>query len=371
MTIETAAVIPSVDLVARFEPIRDQVLQAVARVLDHGQFILGPEVEALEEAWAARCGARHAIAVSNGTTALMLTQLALGVGKGDEVITIPNSFIASASSVALCGTTPRFVDVGDDFNLDPKRLNDAINARTCGIIAVHLAGRPAAIDDIRDIADKRGLWVVEDAAQAFGAKSRGRPVGGLATAGCFSLHPLKTAGVCGDAGMITTNDHALAEQLRRLRNHGFERHQEDCAAWGHNARMDTIQASIGLIILEQVDSWIDRRRANAAIYRQRLAEIVRIPPDDLEDFNVYQTFPIETDRRDALVEHLINHGIKTAVHYRVPIHRLPAARSLGYASGAFPVCERQAQHVVSLPVHEGLGADQIHQVCDEIEVFLG
>ena len=171
--------------------------------------------------------------------------------------------------------------------------------------------------------------------------------------------------------MITTNDNALAEQLRRLRNHGFERRQEDCAAWGHNARMDTIQAAIGLVILDHVDCWIDRRRANAAIYRQRLAETVRIPPDDAEDFNVYQTFPIETDSRDALVEHLSDRGIKTAVHYRVPIHRLPAAQNLGYASGAFPVAERQAERIVSLPVHEGLCADQIQQVCDEIESFLG
>ena len=369
MTTLTTMRVSLVDLPARFASIRDEILQAVARVVDHGQFIFGPEVEALESAWAKRCDVRHAIGVADGTAALTLVQLALGAQSGDEILTPPNSFIASASSVALCGATPRFVDVGDDFNIDPDRLDDAITPRTRGIIAVHLTGRPAAIDDIRRVAERRGLWVIEDAAQAFGARSRGRPVGGLATAGCFSLHPLKTAGVCGDAGMVTTNDDALAERIRRLRNHGFDRRQEDCAEWGRNARLDTIQAAIGLVMLDHVDHWIDRRRASAAIYRHRLSNVVAIPPDDPRNRCVHQTFPIESDRRDELIDHLADRGIAAAVHYRTPIHLLKAARDLGYAPGAFPRAEGQANRMLSLPIHEGLVDEDIHRVCDGIEAF--
>lgn len=362
--------VPFVDLVAQHAPLRAELLDAVGRVLDHGQFILGPEIEQLEAHWARACDARYAVSVSDGTMALLLVLRALGIGPGDEVITAPNSFVASASSIALLGATPRFADVGDDFNIDPDAVRACVSSRTKAIIAVHLTGRPAAMHELNDIAAKHdGLTVIEDAAQAMGARYSGRPVGSLAHAACFSLHPLKTAGACGDAGMVTTNDDRLAEKLRRLRNHGFEVRQEDCSMWGYNARMDTLQAALALVKLNHLEAWTQRRRANAAIYRQRLSGIVRIPEDRPEDFAVYNTFPVEVDRRDELMEHLRDNGIGCAVHYPVPIHLLDAARSLGYAPGDLPVAERQASRIISLPIHQELTEQQVQRVCDVVEDF--
>ena len=365
---ETLAV-PFVDLVAQHAPLRDELLEAVGRVLDHGQFILGPEVAELEARWAGLCRVNHAVSVSNGTMALFLVMRALGIGEGDEVITAPNSFVASASPVALTGATPRFADVGDDFNVDPEAVRACINERTKAIIAVHLTGRPADMDALNAIAAEGGVLVIEDAAQAFGAKYRGRPVGSLAEAACFSLHPLKTVGACGDGGMITTDDDVLADRLRRLRNHGLERGQEDCTVWGYNARIDTLQAALTLVKLRHLDEWTHRRRVNAAIYRERLSGLVRIPLDRPDDFAVYHTFPVEADRRDELIDHLQANDIGCAVHYRVPIHLLEAARDLGYVKGDLPVAERLANRVVSLAVHQNLTDAQVHQACDVIQAF--
>ncbi len=369
MTTQTAVAVPFVDLVSQHAPLRERLLGAVGRVLDHGQFVMGKEVCELERQWAKRCQVRHAVGVSDGTTALFLVLKALGVGPGDEVITAPNSFVASASCVIHCGATPRFADVGDDFNLDPDAVEQCLNESTKVIIAVHLSGRPAGMSRINEIAGSCGAAVIEDAAQAMGARYGGRAVGGLADAACFSLHPLKTVGACGDAGMITTDDDVLAEVLRRLRNHGFSRRQEDCALWGYNARMDSVQAAMALVKMEYLDEWVRVRRTNAAIYRARLSGIVRIPADRTEDRAVYHTFPVEADRRDALVERLTECGIGCAVHYRTPIHLLGCAADLGYSPGDLPVAERQAGRVVSLPVHDALTEQQIHHVCDTIESF--
>ncbi|MFQ5493863.1 MAG: DegT/DnrJ/EryC1/StrS family aminotransferase [Phycisphaerae bacterium] len=367
--VSAKTLVPYVDLAGQNKPLRGALLSAVERVLDHGRFILGPEVEQLEAAWARRCGTRHAVSVGSGTDALFLVLKALGIGDGDEVITAPNSFVASASAVVHAGARPCFADVGDDFNLNPDAVRRCITDRTRAIIPVHLTGRPAAMDRINDIAASRSIAVIEDAAQAMGAMCGGRPVGGLARAACFSLHPLKTAGACGDAGMITTDDNDLADRLRRLRNHGFARRQEDCNEWGYNTRMDTLQAALALVKLDHLDEWTSRRRAHAALYRERLAGLVRIPDDRPEDCAVYHTFPVEADRRDELTEHLHYRGIGCAVHYRVPIHLLPAARSLGYKPGDLPMAERQADRIVSLPIHEGLTEQQLDRVCDAVRSF--
>lgn len=361
--------IPFVDLVAQHAPLKDELLAACQRVFEHGQFILGPEVTQLEDEWAEQCRARHAIGVSNGTDALTLVLEAMGVVEGDEVITPPNSFVASTSAIVHAGATPRFADVGEDLNLDPSAVRSCISRRTRGIIAVHLTGRPADMDAINDIASTHGLFVIEDAAQAMGAAYRGNPVGGLASAACFSLHPLKTAGACGDGGVITTNDADLADRLRRARNHGLSRRQEDCASWGRNARLDTLQAALTLVKLRHLTAWNEQRRSHAASYRRLLPPTVRIPQDRPDDFAVYHTFPIETDRRDQLAEHLEDNGIGHAIHYRLPMHLLPAARHLGYRRGDFPVAERQASRILSLPIHHNLCEDQIRQACEVITAF--
>lgn len=369
MTTELALGVPYVDLVSQHAPLRQALLNATARVLDHGQFIMGPEVQRLEQRWADLCETQHAVSVSNGSMALLMTLRALGVGAGDEVITVANSFVATVSSIVLAGATPRFADVADDFNLDPETIASNITETTKAIIVVHLTGRPAHMEAINEIAADHNLLVIEDAAQAMRALHHGRPVGSLARAGCFSLHPLKTAGGCGDGGMITTNDGALASRLRLLRNHGITKRQEDCSLWGFNARLDTIQAAMALVKLDHVDEWIARRRENASIYRDRLSRIVEIPFDRPDDFAVYHTFPVLADRRDALVEHLKSKDIGCAVHYRNTIPQLAAAENLKWESGRVSVAERQSRHAISLPIHEGLTTQQIETVCDAVIEF--
>ncbi len=371
MTVAQSLVVPMVDLVTQHAPLKDELLQATARVFDHGQFVSGSEVDDLETRWACRCQTQHAVSVSDGTTALRLALDVLGVGRGDEVIVPPHSFVATAACVVAVGATPVFADVGDDFNIDPCALRQRITPNTKAIIAVHLTGRPADMTAINDIADLRGLVVIEDAAQAMGAKQNDRPVGSLSRVACFSLNPLKTASACGDAGMMTTDDDRLASRLRLLRNHGFQRRQEDCQVWGHNARMDTLQAAFALVKLRHLDRWIQKRRTLATIYRRRLPEQVRIPEDRPEDFAAYHTFPVEVDRRDELARHLADCGIATAVHYRTPIHLLDAAKHLGYQAGDFPVAERLSGRILSLPIHQDLNEDQIIHVCDSVSDFYG
>lgn len=369
MTTTATKPIHIVNLQAQNAAFRGDILAAVERVVDHGQFILGPEVEALEQRFATRCRTAHAVGVSDGTAALTLALRALGLKAGDEVIVPPNSFIASASSVVHAGGRPRFADVGDDYNLDPRSVERAVSERTRGIIAVHLTGRPCAMRELEAIAARHGLWIVEDAAQALGANSRNRPVGSIGRVGCFSLHPLKTGGSCGDGGMVVTNDDALAHKIRLLRNHGMSARQEDCTHWGFNARLDTIQAGIVLAKLPHLDGWIARRRANAEIYRTHLVGDITVPPDRDEDVAVYQTFPILTERRDELMAYLRSLDISTSVHYRVPMHLLDACAGLGYKTGDFPVAESQAERLLSLPVHEGLTDGDILRVCEGVQRF--
>ncbi len=301
--------------------------------------------------------------------ALLMTFRAMDIGAGDEVITVANSFVATVSSIVLAGATPRFADVGDDLNIDPKTIESNITKRTKAILVVHLTGRPADMKTINKVAAQHKLIVIEDAAQAMRALYQGQPVGSLAQAGCFSLHPLKTAGGCGDGGMITTNDAELAKQLRLLRNHGITKRQEDCSLWGFNARLDTLQAAMVLVKLEHVDEWIARRRENANIYRDRISQVVEIPIDRPDDFAIYHTFPVMADRRDALVEYLKSRDIGCAVHYRNTIPQLAAAHELERGSGRLLVAERQSRQVISLPIHEGLTPSQIETVCGAVLGF--
>lgn len=361
--------VPYVDLIAQHAPLKSELLEAAQRVFEHGQFILGLEVEELETQWAHRCATRHAISVSNGTTAITLTLKALGIGLGDEVITVANSFIASVSPIIHVHATPRFADVGDDLNIHVESAARCINEKTKAIIVVHLTGRPAMMNEIKQLAAEHKLAVIEDAAQAMGTLYRGQPVGGLASAGCFSLHPLKSAGACGDAGMITTNDDHLADQLKHLRNHGFLTRQEDCDMWGFNARMDTLQAALALVKLKHLDTWIQRRREIAQIYRDRLEKIVRIPQDHPEDFSTYHTFPIIAHQRDELMLHLHSNGVDCKVHYSIPIHQMEMTQQLQRDAISLPATERNSQSILSLPVNETLMDDQIHYCCELIEAF--
>jgi dTDP-4-amino-4,6-dideoxygalactose transaminase len=364
--------IPYVDLAAQHRPLRSELLDAIGRVLDHGQFILGPEVEKFEDAFAALCGTRHAVAVASGTDALVLALRALGIGPGDEVVTAPNSFVASASAIALVGARPVFVDVRDDHNIDPDLIAAAVTPRTRAILPIHLTGRPAAMGEICSLAARHGLAVVEDCAQAVLAELGGRRVGSFGDVGCFSLHPLKTLNAIGDAGILTTDDDATARQLRLLRNIGLER-REDAVVWSANSRLDTVQAATLLVKLRYAEQWTEARRRNAEAYRVAFAEVdgVVAPSERPDERSVYHTFVIEAEERDALRAHLAAAGIGTAVHYPVPIHLQTAARPLGYGRGDFPVTERQAERIVSLPVYPELTTQQRDAVAAEIRAFAG
>jgi dTDP-4-amino-4,6-dideoxygalactose transaminase len=359
-----------VDIARQHAPLKGELLAAVAAVIDRGDFVLGRDVEEFEAAFARLCGVRFAIGVGSGADALVLSLRALGIGPGDEVITAPNSFIASASAVAVAGAKPTFADVGDDMNIDPARIEATITPRTRAIIPVHLTGRPADMDAIRDIAARRGLAIVEDAAQAVGAEHRGRRVGSLGTLGCFSLHPLKTLNACGDGGVVTTDDAALAEKVRLLRNNGL-RTREDCRVWAVNSRLDTMQAAMLLVKLRHLEAWTEARRANAAEYACELAGLpgLSLPQDRPHERAVYHTYVVQSERRDALKEHLAARGIGTSVHYPVPIHLTHAAEPLGQGAGSFPVAERQAGRILSLPVYPEMTAEQRAHVVRSVRSF--
>ncbi len=362
--------VPYVNLAAQHSAIKERLLAAVGNVLDHGQFILGSEVGEFERQFADLCGVRYAVGVNSGTDALILALQALGVGPGDEVITVPNSFVASASCIALVGARPVFVDVGEDYNMKSDLIERAITPRTKAILPVHLTGRPADMDAIMEVAEARGLHVLEDCAQAVCAEYKGRRVGSVGSVGCFSLHPLKTLNACGDGGVLTTSDVGLHEDLKALRNHGLQ-NADRYDAWGHNSRLDTLQAAILLVKLEYVEEWTEKRRRNARLYQGSLAELdkVDVPLDMGHERAVYHTFVIQAEDRDALRSYLGERGIGTGVHYPVPIHLQKAAASLGYGPGSFPLAERQAERILSLPVYPELKEDQIEYVVDCVTSF--
>lgn len=361
---------PYVDLAAAHRPLRQQLLDAVASVIDSGQFVLGPQVSAFEEAMATLCGTKFAVAVNSGTDALTLSLLALGIHAGDEVITAPNSFVASASCIALCGATPVFADVGNDYLIDPAQIEKSITLRTRAIVPVHLTGAACHMTAINAIARKHKLVVVEDAAQAILAEHREQRVGSMSNAGCFSLHPLKTLNACGDGGVITTNDAALVEQLKKRRNLGL-RSREQCDTWSSNSRLDTMQAAMLLVKLNHLQRWTQQRIDNAAYYQAKLAGVCQLqcPTTNTGDRSVYHTFVIQAQQRDALQQHLSSCGVQAAVHYPIPIHLQDVAVDLGYAPGSFPVAEAQSKKILSLPIYPELTLEQRDHVVASIIAF--
>jgi dTDP-4-amino-4,6-dideoxygalactose transaminase len=360
--------VPYTGLPQQVAAMKPDLLAAFERVLDSGRYILGPQLAVFEEQFAHLCGTSFAVGVANGTCALQMVWQALGLGPGDEVITVPNSFVATASSIAMAGAKPAFVDIGPDLNLDPDRIAAAVTPRTRGIVPVHLTGRPARMPEIASIAEKYGLFVLEDAAQAVGAYRDGRPVGSWGNAAGFSLHPLKNLFACGDAGVITTQDAALAAKLRQIRNHGLS-NRESCEFWAGNNRMDEMQAALLLVHLRALEQWTERRRALAHRYHELLSAEVQVPEEGRGEYCVYQTYVIQAGARDDLQAYLQEHGVEALVHYRTPIHLQPAASNLGYGAGDFPVAERAARRILSLPLFPAMTHAQQDQVANLIHDF--
>jgi dTDP-4-amino-4,6-dideoxygalactose transaminase len=364
--------IPVVDLKAQYAAIKPEVDAAIQRVLEHTQFIQGPEVRAFEEAFARYVGAEAAIGVASGTAALHLALLACGVGPGDEVITTPFTFYATAEAINQAGATPVFVDIAPDtYNLDPAKIEAAITPRTRAIVPVHLYGQSADMDAILAIARQYGLRVIEDAAQAHAAEHHGRRCGSLGDLACFSFYPSKNLGCYGDGGMVTGSDPALLARIRRLRDHGrVGKYEHVELGWG--SRLDALQAAILGAKLPHLDRWTAQRRAAAARYNDLLAgaEVVT-PTERAYNRHVYYCYVIRTPRRDGLAAHLAAQGIDTVVHYPIPMHLQPAYRQMGLEPGTYPVAEAAAQQVLSLPMFPEITPEKQGRVSGAVRGFVG
>ncbi len=364
------------DLKAQFNLIKDEVMHALEGVMENQQFILGPEVRAFEEEMRAFLGAHAAIGCASGSDALLLALLALGIGPGNEVITTPFTFVATAGSVARVGAKPVFVDIcPETFNLDPSQIPAAVNERTRAIIPVHLFGLAAEMNAILKVADDYKLAVIEDAAQALGARYNGTRVGGLGTFGCFSFFPSKNLGGAGDGGLVTTNDPSLADRLRVLRVHG-SRKKYYYERLGTNSRLDSLQAAILRVKLRYLDTWTSLRQQRAETYHKLFAEHGLTPrlglptvPDNC--FHVYNQFSVRCADRDALRDFLRNQGIPTEVYYPLPLHLQPAFAYLGYTPGQLPQAEAASREVLALPIYPELSMERQAAVVRAIAKFYG
>ena len=369
MTNQDILPIRYVNLAQQWRDERAELLPILESVLATGQYVGGNYIDEFERAVAELLGIRYAVAVNSGTDALMLGLKAIGVGRDDEVITPPNSFIASTSAIVHVGARPVFVDVGEDQNIDPDQIEIAITERTKAIMPVHLTGRIARMDAICQIAAAHGIPIIEDAAQAIGSRYQGRYAGTWGTVGCFSAHPLKNLNALGDAGFIVTEDEEAADLVRKMRNHGLTG-RDTVTEFGLVSRMDALKAAALCFRLKKLEDVIHKRRLNSARLREMLnPRHVFIPEDSPFEFNTYHTFVIQVDHRDALRSFLNKNGIETAIHYPVPIHLQPAAKSLGYQQGDFPRTEMQSERILTLPVNQTLSLRQVDFVASKVNEF--
>lgn len=362
--------VPLVDLRAQYEPLAGEIRQAWDEVLAGMRLFLGPNVQAFEREFAAYCDVGHAIGVSDGTNALHLALRACGIGPGDEVITVSHTFIATVEAIFLAGARPVFVDVDPQAcTMDVDQVEDRVNPRTRAILPVHLYGQCADMDPILDIADRCGLYVIEDACQAHGATYKGRKAGGLGTLAAFSFYYSKNLGAYGEGGMVTTNDDELAHRVRMLRDHGSERRYHHDLV-GLNGRLDELQAAVLRIKLRHLDEWNERRRQHAALYDKALKDIdVSTPFEASYGQHIYHLYVIRTRQRDALREWLAEQGVGTGIHYPVPVHLQKACAGFGAGIGSLPATERLVGEILSLPMYPELSQGQIERVVEQVRAF--
>jgi dTDP-4-amino-4,6-dideoxygalactose transaminase len=364
--------VPFLDLRAHHEPLMAEFLEAFKKVAESSAFAGGPFVSRFETEFASFCGTQHALGVGNGTDALWLSLLALGVGPGDEVITVPNSFMATAEAISYCGARPVFVDIDEQtYNMDASLVAQSITPRTRAIIPVHLYGQPADMDPILEIARSHGLPVVEDACQAHGATYRGRKAGSIGKTGCFSFYPGKNLGAFGEAGAVTTNDPELHHKVQVLRDHGQARkYFHSMIGW--NARMDGLQGAILSVKLSRLSAANAARRAHARVYDQLLADVPEVIRPTVLSHNgpVFHIYAIRVPKRDELLQRMTARGVNCAIHYPVPIHLQEAYRFLGHGVGSFPVAEHCAQELMSLPMFPELRQEQLERVVTALKESL-
>jgi dTDP-4-amino-4,6-dideoxygalactose transaminase len=368
---DTLSAVPFLDLIAQHRPLEEELVAAFRRAVRSASFVGGPEVAGFEAEFAAYVGVPDAVGVNSGTDALRFACQALGVRPGDEVITVPNTFIATTEAITQAGGVIRFVDVDEaTMTMDPSALAAAITPRTVGVMPVHLYGQPADLDPIMSLATRHHLWVVEDAAQAHGARYRGRAAGSIGDFAAFSFYPGKNLGACGEGGAVVARDAARLAAVRQLREHGQSEkyvHQTE----GYNGRLHAIQAAFLRIKLPHLDDWIAARRTAAQRYREALEGVdeVRLPEEASYARHVYHLFVIRAERRDALRQHLTEDRIGTGLHYPLPLHLQEAYRPMGLRAGQFPVTERAAESLLSLPIYPEITAPQIERVANSIRRF--
>ncbi|MEN6321046.1 MAG: DegT/DnrJ/EryC1/StrS family aminotransferase [Syntrophaceae bacterium] len=364
--------VPFLDLKAQYKTIKDEIHSAISEVMENTAFAGGPFVAKFENEFTSFCNCKHAIGVGNGTDALWLSLIALGVGSGDEVITVPNTFIATAEAITYCGAQPVFVDVDEKtYNMNPSLLEAAITPRTKAIIPVHIFGQPADMDPIMAIAKARGLFVVEDACQAHGAEYKGRKAGSMGNTGCFSFYPGKNLGAYGEAGAVVTNDDSLADKMRVFRDHGqAKKYYHSMIGW--NARMDGIQGAVLGVKLKYLLDWNEARRKRAQEYNTMLSPLSDVIKPYAADYakHVYHIYAIRVKERDRVMKFLSDKGISCGIHYPVPIHLQDAYSFLGLGQGSFPVAEKCASEFLSLPMYAELTSDQIAYVVETLKLSL-
>jgi len=367
--------VPLLDLQAQYRPLRDEILAAVTRVCDSQRFIMGPEIDALESELSRQLGVTHAIAVSSGTDAILLALMALDIKPGDEVVTPTYSFFATAAAVERVGARPVLVDIDPaTFNIDVAQTVAALTPKTKAIIPVHLFGLCADLDPIVDAAARAGIPVVEDAAQAIGSTYKSRPAGAIGALGCFSFFPSKNLGAFGDAGLVTTNDDALARRARLLRTHGMEPKYYHHLV-GANFRMDAIQAAVLRVKAPHLEAWTDGRRANAARYRSLFSAagldgVITLPVEPPDRRHIFNQFVIRTPERDALKRHLDERGVGNEIYYPVPFHLQPCFAHLGHRRGDFPHAERAASESLAIPIYGELTLEQQQSVVSAVAEFV-
>jgi dTDP-4-amino-4,6-dideoxygalactose transaminase len=363
--------IPLVDLAAQYRLLKSDIDAAIEAVLRDGKYVLGPAVESFERDFAEYCGTSHAVGTNSGTSALHVALLAAGVRPGDEVITVPFTFIATVAAIEYTGARPVLVDIEPDcYTMDPAALERAITPRTRAVVPVHLFGQPAAMGDIVEVARRHRLAVIEDACQAHGAEQDGRRAGSLGDIGCFSFYPTKNLGAFGEGGAAVTNNSAYADSMRLLRSWG-ERRRYEHSMKAFNYRMDGIQGAILGVKLKHLDRWIDARRNHARVYGQLLADTaIRTPRERAGTRHVYQQYSVRLSQRDSWRTHLGEIGIQTAIHYPIPVHLQPAYGDLEYAVGDFPISETVAQEILSLPIFPEMTSAQIEFVAGALRAGL-
>jgi len=366
--------VPMVDLKAQLARIRPEIEEALGRVLASTAFVFGEDVRLLEREFADFCGAAHGCAVANGTDALQLALRAYGIGPGDEVVTVANTFIATGEAVLLVGAKPVFVDVDEaTFTMDPGKVEAAITPRTRLILPVHLYGHPADMTAIGEVARRHGLPVLEDAAQAHGAEWRGRRAGSLGHAACFSFYPGKNLGAYGDAGMVTSSDADFVARVRQIANHGGGTNKYDNVVLGTNSRLDTLQAAVLRVKLRHLEAWNEERRARAQAYARALegAPGIVLPREKEGARSAWHLYTVRLPRRDALQAHLQARGIASAVHYPRPIHLQPAMAPAGGKAGDLPVSERLSREVLCLPLYPELPLEDVARIAGAVRAFAG